>query len=153
MPSGRQLRVKITFYGFPDNDDGQDHYGTAVIAHQLQWQGRSRYVDEEGVPRAGGTGTFDDPITAAASPGNSFLPPGTLVYVPDLEKYVYIEDECASCTDERWLDVWMESSSATDPAVVEESEDAWTGDDTLLREIVIEPPPDLKVDPTPFIDA
>jgi len=146
------MRVTITFYGYPDNDDGQGHFGTAIIAHELQWQGHPRHVDDQGLPYAGGTGTFADPITAAASHDNAFLPPGTLVYVSDLEKYFFIEDECASCTDEAWLDVWMESSSASDSAAVEQCEDIWTGDDTLLHEIVIDPAPGLKVDPSPFID-
>jgi hypothetical protein len=146
-----KARVKITFYGFPDNDDGEGHYGTAIIAHQLQWQGHSRYIDDDGLPFAGGTGTFDDPITAAASTGNRLFPPGTVVYVAALKKYFLIEDECASCDDEAWLDLWMESDAASDPEAVERSESEWTGDDALLREVIIDPAPDLDVDVTPFI--
>src|ERR1700737_1771289 len=79
------MLVKITFYGYPDNDDGAGHFGTSIIAHALTWKGRLRHVDEEGLPRAGGTGTFDDPITAAASRGNHFFPPRTLPNSPALE--------------------------------------------------------------------
>ncbi len=147
------MQVKITFYGYPDNDDGERHFGTAVVAHQLEWQGRSRYTDEKGLPFASGTGTFDDPITAAASTGNRVFPPGTLVYIPGLKKYFLVEDECESCSDEAWLDLWMESNSASEAWVVEKCEREWTGDDTFPRQIVIDPPPDLEVDPSPFIDS
>jgi hypothetical protein len=145
------VRVKITFYGYPDNDDGEGHYGTAVIAHQLEWLGRSRYIDDREVPIAGGSGTFDDPITAAASNANRLFPPGTLIYVPDLKKYFLIEDECASCLEEEWVDLWMASDAASDPAIVEMYESEWTGDDAVLREVVVDPGPDLDVDVTPFI--
>jgi hypothetical protein len=144
--------ARITFYGYPDNDDGAGHFGTAVIAHRLQWQGRDRYVDGEGHPSAGGAGTFDDPITAAASAGNRFFPPGTLIYVTGLRKYFLLEDECASCMEEEWVDLWMESSSGSDPELVEWCESEWTEDDTLLREVTIDPPQELDVDVSPFID-
>ena len=144
-------RVKITFYGYPDNDDGDGHFGTAIIAHQLLWQGRPRYVDDHGLPFAGGTGTFDDPITAAASRGNPFFPPGALVYVVDLAKYFLLEDECASCFEEEWLDLWMESDASSDPAMVEMHEREWTGDDVILREVVVDPEPDLDVNVAPFM--
>ena len=150
MPS---MFVKITFYGFPDNDDGEGHFRTAIIAHQLEWQGRPRYVDDGGLPFAGGTGTFDDPITAAASRGNRFFPPATLIYVPDLRKYFFLEDECASCFEEEWLDLWLESDQTSDPDLVEACESALTGDDSRLREVIIDPAPDLEVDLEPFLDA
>ena len=146
------VHARITFYGYPDNDDGQGHFGTSVIALALTWQGRPRNVDATGVPFAGGAGTFDDPITAAASAGNPIFPAGTLVYIPGLRKYFLVEDECASCTDAAWLDLWMESNIASDPDLVESCEWAWTGDPMREREILLHPPPDLDVDPTPFVD-
>lgn len=145
-------RAKITFYGYPDNDDGAGRYGTAIIAHRLMWQGRGRYVDDQGMPAAGGSGTFEDPITAAASSGNRLFPPGTLVYMPALKKYFLVEDECESCSEEAWLDLWMESDADSDPMAVEMCESDWTGDDALLREVDIDPPADLDADLTPFID-
>lgn len=147
------MLVKITFYGYPDNDDGAGNFHTAIIAHRLDWLGRRRYVDENGLPFAGGSGTFDDPITAAASRGNRFFPPGTLVYIPDFQKYFFLEDECASCDEEPWLDLWLESNSTSDPDVVEARESALTGDETRPREVIIDPPPDLGVDPLSFLEA
>jgi WD40 repeat protein len=60
-----KLKVKVTFYGYPDNDDGENNFGTNIIAHTLP----GRYTNEDGAPIAGGEGTYDDPITAATKDG------------------------------------------------------------------------------------
>jgi hypothetical protein len=146
-------KVKVTFYGYPDNDDGEGHFGTNVIAHALVWQGHSRYVNADGDPVAGGVGTYDDPITAAAKEANKLLKPGTLVYVTGLKKYFFLEDECASCSTDMWIDLWMESNANSDAESVKECEYDWTGDDTKLRDILINPPSNLEVDHTPFYDT
>lgn len=151
--AARRARVKVTFYGYPDNDDGEGHFGTNLIAHALQWQGRDRHMNRQGDPVAGGVGTFDDPITAAASEGNRLMPPGTLVYVPGLKKYFLLEDDCASCDAEEWIDLWMESNARSDAAAVKRCEEDWTGDDTAPREILINPPAGLDVDTRPFFDT
>ena len=145
--------MKVTFYGYPDNDDGHGHYGTNLIAHALQWQGRNRHTNRLGEPVAGGVGTFDDPITAAAKEGNSLMPPGTLVYVTELKKYFLLEDVCASCDAEEWIDLWMESDARSEAEAVQRYEEAWTGDDTVPREILINPPAGLGVDTEPFFDT
>jgi hypothetical protein len=55
------------------------------------------------------TGTYDDPITAAAasdnsgkseleSQGGATLAPGTIIYNPLTQKYYIMEDQCAECT-------------------------------------------------------
>jgi hypothetical protein len=64
---GGKVTVEVTFYGGPDNDPP----GSTEIAYP-----NSRH------PAAGGTGTYDDPITAASDP--RALPPGTLLYDPRL---------------------------------------------------------------------
>lgn len=140
------MNATITFYGYPDNDDGDGHYGTAVIAHRLDWQGRARYRKADGSPVAGGRGTFEDPITAAASRNNRHFPPGTLVYIPSLQKYFFVEDECATCSHERWLDLWMDSDEASDSVTVEARQSELTGDLELQKTVVIDPPAGLRVD-------
>jgi hypothetical protein len=45
--------------------------------------------------RAGGTGTYEDPVTFAI--GNSVLPYGTIVYIPWYGKYFIHEDSCGAC--------------------------------------------------------
>ena len=80
------MLMTITFYGFPDNDPPSKDIAFPAIHAQ-----------------AGGTGTFDDPITAAvATPENGGrITPGTRLYVPSLQKYLIIEDSCASCAPDQ----------------------------------------------------
>ncbi|OAQ99358.1 hypothetical protein LLEC1_01061 [Akanthomyces lecanii] len=69
----------VTFYGYPDNDPP----GPA-IAYDC---GRGS--------RAGGKGTYDDPVTIATAPGE--LNKCEIVYLPFLTKYGRVEDYCAQC--------------------------------------------------------
>jgi hypothetical protein len=147
--SSQTMSVKITFYGYPDNEDGFGNFGTNVIAHHQVWQGQARPTNSEGDPIASGTGTFANPITVAAGQGNSLMPPGTLVYVTGLKKYLLVEDNCGNCTS-AWIDVWMESNAGNDPNAVLQCENNWTRDP---KEIQINPPSGLVVDTTPFFDT
>mmetsp|Transcript_28659 Transcript_28659/g.33849 ORF Transcript_28659/g.33849 Transcript_28659/m.33849 type:complete len:236 (+) Transcript_28659:70-777(+) len=47
---------------------------------------------------AGGTGTYDDPITCASD--KSWLPKGTIVYIAAYKKYFIMEDECEECEED-----------------------------------------------------
>src|SRR6202021_930296 len=55
---------------------------------------------------AEGGGTYDDPITAAASDqgyetaSGATLSPGTIIYNPEVKKYFIMEDSCLECGDE-----------------------------------------------------
>jgi hypothetical protein len=60
---------------------------------------------------AGGTGTYADPITFAGS--KSAIKPGGRIYLPRLQKYFIMEDDCEEC-DKDWkkkkewhVDLWM----------------------------------------------
>jgi 3D (Asp-Asp-Asp) domain-containing protein len=146
------LSDKVTFYGYPDNDDGSGNFGTNVIAYALQWQGHSRHTNTQGEPVAGGIGTFEDPITVAAGEGSSTLPPGTLIYLPGLKKYFLVEDVCRNCSTD-WIDLWMESTAGNNASTVLQCEDNWTGDVTLRKEVWLNPPPGQQVDGTPFFNV
>ena len=82
-PTGNELVVQVynTFFGYPDN--------TPPNSSILSTGGQ-----------AGGTGTFNDPITAASGyilvNGQPVLdyPYGTKFYVPNERKYFAIGDEC-----------------------------------------------------------
>jgi hypothetical protein len=83
IPTGKNAQFTLdsmTFYGFFDNSPpGTD------IAHPVLHSG------------AGGVGTFDDPITFAVAPEvQDRVPPGTIMYIPSLEKYFIMEDDCTS---------------------------------------------------------
>jgi 3D (Asp-Asp-Asp) domain-containing protein len=146
------MNAKVTFYGYPDNEDGSGQFNTNAIAYDLQWQGQSRHKNAQGEPVAGGIGTFADPITMAASEGNALLPPGTLVYIPGLKKYFIVEDICGNCTA-GWVDLWMESNAGSNPDAVIQCEANWTGDVNRLKEIWINASSGLVVDTNPFFDT
>ncbi|RDW70125.1 hypothetical protein BP5796_08522 [Coleophoma crateriformis] len=91
--------VKVTFYGYPDNDPA----GSAT-AYSC---GDRNYV-------AGGTGTYDDPVTFATAPGE--YEQCEIIYLPYLKKYARFEDYCAQCTTDydnglNHIDIWTGSSS------------------------------------------
>src|SRR5262249_43801558 len=97
----KTINVYQTMYGWPDNDPP----GTAAIAHPVLHQ------------QAGGTGTYEDPITFASDPRD--LPFGTIIYVPYLQKYFIAEDTCAealkSTSDPVQIDLWTGGTAQTDP--------------------------------------
>ena len=105
--AGTMLSVYVTFYGWADNSPP----GGAIA-----------YPKSGGFPTvhdvAGGTGTLGDPVTFATDKAE--FPAGTILYVPFIEKYVVMEDDCAECdsdwtgSQKRHIDVWMNSNAAED---------------------------------------
>lgn len=102
---GERSQVFTTGYTYWDNTPP----GSAEIA-------RPQIHD-----RAGGTGTWKDPITVAVQAGR--FPFGTRFYLPELKKYFIVEDLCGACHDGRGggaytLDLWIDgrdlSSSGAD---------------------------------------
>jgi hypothetical protein len=71
---------RISFYGANNNDPpGSRAIAFTTVLHK----------------QAGGTGTFDDPLTFAAAEGAFKL--GTKIYVPDVRRYFILEDLCPGC--------------------------------------------------------
>ena len=64
---------------------------------------------------AGGTGTYNDPLTFASAEGE--FEPCEVIYDPYTRKYLRYEDYCQACTDDwangkiRHLDVWTGSTT------------------------------------------
>ncbi|HTK65039.1 MAG TPA: hypothetical protein VL595_21810 [Pseudonocardia sp.] len=130
-------QTNMTFYAAYDNDPA----GSTDIAYP-----------NERHSKAGGTGTFADPLTFATDPNE--LPPGTLIYYAPLRKYFVMEDECAECIDD-WkaskrprIDLW--TSATTDKRVLA-CEEKLTPDG--LVSVEINPPADHPVDTRPLFDA
>ncbi|WP_273935009.1 hypothetical protein [Kutzneria chonburiensis] len=115
---------QITFYGAADNDPP----GSRDIAYPGVLHGQ-----------AGGTGTFEDPITFAAQDGR--FAPGTKIYVPDVRRYFILEDSCASCSGSH-IDLW--TGSANDRGIVR-CEDSLTRNGS--RPYQLNPPAGLAVSP------
>ncbi|CAK46754.1 uncharacterized protein BO96DRAFT_436151 [Aspergillus niger CBS 101883] len=131
--------VEITFYGYPDNDPP-----SADIAYDC---GRG-YT-------AGGTGTYDDPLTFATAPGE--FKKCEIVYLPYLRKYLRFEDTCAQCskypharsvppltetaTDydngKLHIDIWTGSTTSSGGDTQIHCEDSLTPDDS--QTVIINP--------------
>jgi hypothetical protein len=107
-PGTRQVTY-FTSYGYNDNDDGNGHFGTAVIA----------YPDSHHAIATEGKGTYADPITFATDPRE--IPPHTMIYVPYLQKYFFMEDGCSECSSDwnnghAWrTDLFMGGNTALQP--------------------------------------
>jgi len=131
---GRETRLSawVTGYTYWDNTPP----GSAIIARPV--------VHDE----AGGTGTWDDPVTlAVGSRGESWhYPPGTRVYLPGLRKYAVVEDLCASCGKGYHglphVDLYIGGAGSSP-----EEADACARAITAVQEIVIHPAPDYPVHP------
>jgi|GEM_PF-688589 len=133
MQQSEPKLLTLTFYGYPDNDPPSTTIAYPKI-HQV----------------AGGTGTYDDPVTVAIvteMKGGNWSP-GTKMYVPSLKKYLIVEDECASCVPDQ-IDVWMDSND-TNPNEVLLCEKTWTPKQPV--EVEIDPPVGREVITTPFFD-
>ncbi len=137
--SGTSQSVWETSYAAIDNDPS----GSRAIAYPSVHS------------QAGGTGTYNDPITLAAD--RRWLPVGTKVYAPRWHKYYVMEDECVECEGD-WssshfhhVDLYM--SSSVQSAVVS-CENAATKDQAENDTIIINPDPNRPVDTTPlYTDA
>ncbi len=138
--AGILMSVYVTFYGWADNSPP----GGAIA-----------YPKSDGYPTlhetAGGTGTFSDPITFATDKAE--FPVGTILYVPFIEKYVMMEDDCVECdsdwtSSQKWhIDLWMNSDATENASSLASCEDRWTRDAT---EVELSPPSDRTVTTTPL---
>jgi hypothetical protein len=81
--------MRVTAYGAPDNCPPGGR-----IAHPTIHQ------------QAGGTGTYDDPITFAG--WKKAQPPGSRYYIHELQKYIIMEDDCEECEgNAHHIDLWI----------------------------------------------
>jgi hypothetical protein len=114
---GTEVRFKayLTSYTYWDNTPP----GSADISHPVIHS------------KAGGTGTYKDPITLAVghsmATGKDVLdyPAGTKFYIPNLRKYFIVEDTCGDGNSPQngpchtghngtpWLDMWIDGASGT----------------------------------------
>lgn len=135
----------ITLYGFPDNSPP----GTAIEFPQIHDQ-------------AGGTGTFDDPITFATDP--RLFSPGQVIYVPYVQKYFIMEDLCtnsgpgeqgAGCVNDfdaglAHIDLWTGGTADSDVTAQLQCEDSLTRNN---EDIIVDPDPDQPVSDQPLFNA
>jgi hypothetical protein len=120
---GTQMTVNLTSYAFNDNDNGAGMFGTAVIAYPI--------IHMQAFE---GSGAFNDPVTFATDANE--LAPGTIVYIPYLQKYFIMEDGCVECTADwqrgiRHIDLWMGPDSMGPQPALANCEDSITRTDTI----------------------
>lgn len=123
VQSGTQqtITAEITGYSFQDNTPP----GSAEISMPVLHS------------KAGGTGTFQDPITTAV-PGSASSPEtakGTRIYVAKLRRYFIVEDSGASKASGKHFDLYVDgqgfSKSASDACM-----NSYTGS----SQIIVNPP-------------
>ncbi|HLZ57483.1 MAG TPA: hypothetical protein VKR06_11090 [Ktedonosporobacter sp.] len=127
----------VTFYGWPDNSPPGN-----AIAYPVKHSG------------AGGKGTFSDPITYATDKAELAI--GTIVYVPYVQRYVIMEDDCVQC-DSDWshghkahIDLWVGGKGAPSSAVIN-CEDALTQNGNVS--VIVHPASNLKVSSIPLFNS
>ena len=131
----KYVRHDVTFYGWADNSPP----GAGI-----------RYPSIH--TKAGGVGTYDDPVTFATDATE--WAPGTRLYVPLIEKYVVMEDSCTQCVTD-WkigkahIDVWMNSTASYSSALLS-CENKWTRTDIIVE---VDPPRGRPVIAAPLFDA
>jgi hypothetical protein len=110
--------VTISFYSYADNNHSTQIY----------------YPQSQGYPSphnaAGGSGTYNDPVTLAAS--KAVFSPGTKLYVYALSKYVVFEDYCGVCeNDWSWsqkvdIQAWIGGDATSSDAALAQCETSLT---------------------------
>jgi hypothetical protein len=153
----REEQVSVTFYGFPDNTPA----GSGIECN-LTSQTSCDACNSNGDPnniitastcgprgeKAGGKGTFDDPLTMASA-GKWFCHL-EVVYLPYLRKYLRYEDYCLQCTQDAakgkvtHIDIWTGSITKNGGKVQIGCENTLTPGD--MQTMVRNPAPDLPVD-------
>src|SRR5215472_10630410 len=126
--------VYITFYGFPDNSCQTEQQHTC---NTIAYPKSGGFPTKHDVATEG-SGTYSDPVTYAGAGddnGNGGpVKPGTIIYVPYLEKYFVFEDQCAECATDwnsghNWhVDLWMGSNMINGGNVIINCEDQLTVD-------------------------
>jgi hypothetical protein len=147
---GKSFTAYLTGYSYWDNTPP----GSATIARPIIHD------------KAGGTGTYDDPITLAVGHSKTTFthtldyPAGTRFYFSKIRKYAIVEDLCGdgprpqegAChigkSGKPWLDIYVDGSESDK----EESEHCMyriTG----MQRVIIDPDPNRAVHPGPLTES
>jgi hypothetical protein len=154
-------QVKVTFYGWPDNSPpgpaiscqlesrGNCNTGSGSCTSTSTNSNPSSTPSSICGPRgeiAGGTGTYDDPLTMASA-GEWFCHL-EVVYLPYLQKYLRYEDYCQACVEDVpkgiHIDIWTGSNTTSGGNLQLECENTLTP--TPLQSMIRNPLPNLTVD-------
>lgn len=150
LPKERRMQVFLTGYSYWDNTPP----GSAIIG---------RPVIHE---MAGGTGTYQDPVTLAVGwriiAGQHFedFEPGTRFYIPRLRKYAIVEDLCGDGPRPQsgpchtgweghvWLDIYVDGST-----VDAETADRCMARMTGVQSVILNPRKGYRVAPGRIVES
>lgn len=138
--SSQTITSIVTSYGWDDNDPP-----SAQIS----------YPKDDGYPTkhnsaTEGRGTYDDPVTFATDKRELAI--GTMIYIPFLQKYFIMEDDCGAAHGD-WdrghyhVDLWMGPQHESDQGKLNACEDKIT---RSAQSVIVNPTQDLPVDTTPL---
>lgn len=135
QPSTTTINMTIYFGGWTDNSPP----GASIAYPQIH-------------KTAGGTGTYSDPITFAAS--RNALSPGTIIYVSFLKKYFIMEDDCSDC-DSAWnnnhsykITLWIGGDANSSASAQQSCESSLTPNSPQAVEV--RPSSNNAIDTTPL---
>jgi hypothetical protein len=135
--NGTTKNVEITFYGAYDNDPAGSTDISDPVIHQ----------------KAGGTGTYADPLTFASPEGTGEYAVGQIIYVPLVQKYFIREDVCAlswtapnGCGAVSHVDLYVGNPSTSQSVIRCEESLTPSGN----AQIILNPPSNLIVDAKPI---
>jgi hypothetical protein len=130
-----RMTIELTGYSFQDNTPRNSNDICCGVVHR----------------KAGGRGTFTDPITVAA-PGSGGrgmeTPIGTRFYLPTVKRYVVVEDSGASKMSRRHLDMYVDGKG-----LPKRNSDRCMDQITGRVSAIMNPPPGLSVTPGPLTSA
>lgn len=142
LPQQVLKNIYVTFYGFDDNDDGEGHYGNAVISDGVI----HKLATED-------LGTYTHPSTFATD--YRVLKRGTKIYVPKVRKYYIMEDTCAPCTEDmnkgkKHVDLYIGGHSKLQGHPLIDCENDLTSDAEYTDTIIVNPSPNYPVSSEPL---
>ena len=134
LPVPKLLKIWLTGYSWQDNTPP----GSSTVSHPVLHR------------KAGGSGTYDDPITVAVpGKGAGIWKAGGRFYLPTVTRYVIVEDTGASqphSGEDGHLDMWIGGQDGT-RAATDACMDTITGEQVPALH---NPPPGLPVIPGPI---
>ncbi|KAH7395536.1 hypothetical protein BKA64DRAFT_754322 [Cadophora sp. MPI-SDFR-AT-0126] len=104
---------KFTMYGYPDSYSAAINCESAASHKPPQGSNTIAYpgcmhLGHARGKYAGGDGSYNNPLTAAAYPGSTPIPKCGVFFAPYLNKFLIFEDYCPSCSGGTpHFDVWI----------------------------------------------
>ncbi len=150
VPKEQQIVAFLTGYSYWDNTPA----GSAVLGRPVLHHA------------AGGTGTYDDPVTLAVGWRIYFnrefedFAPGTRFYIPRLRKYAIVEDLCGDGSHPQngpchsgwkghvWLDIYVDGSTRSSETA-ERCMERLTG----IQPVIVNPRSEYRVVPGRIVET